>query len=129
MQVFHRKEADLQPATGPVFTGEVHRAGLTDPSRATRVALGLVKFSPGGRTVWHAHDFEQGLVIVEGKGIVATEEQEHVVEPGDFVLVPEGERHWHGGTETTGMAHIAINAPGGQTTAFEPVEKIRTPNP
>lgn len=129
MQVFHRKEANLQAATGPVFTGEVQRAGLADNSLAKRVTLGLVKFSPGGRTVWHSHSFEQGLVIVEGKGIVATEEHEHVVEPGDFVIVPQGEKHWHGGTETTGMAHISIGQPGGQTQAGDPVTEIRTKNP
>jgi quercetin dioxygenase-like cupin family protein len=57
---------------------------------------------------------------------VATEEQENVVEPGDFVLVPEGEKHWHGGTETSGMAHISIGQPGGQTTPLEAVDKIKT---
>jgi quercetin dioxygenase-like cupin family protein len=28
--------------------------------------------------------------------------------PGDVVLCPPNERHWHGGTATTAMTHIAI---------------------
>jgi len=46
------------------------------------------------------------------------------VEPGDVVLIPAGEKHWHGGTETTAMAHISIGTPG-ETTVLEAVESIR----
>ena len=111
-----------------MFTGQVSGAGLSDQSTAKQLFLRLVRFSPGGRTVWHTHSFEQGLVIVEGKGIVATEAQENVVEAGDIVIVVPDEKHWHGATETTAMAHVAINGPG-ETTPMEPVEKIRTQSP
>ena len=73
----------------------------------------LVKFSPGGRTRWHTHSFEQGLVIVDGRGIVASESQgERVVEAGDVVVFGTGEKHWHGATNTTGMSHVAVNLAG-----------------
>ncbi len=128
MIVHHQKGTNPEPASGPVFTGDVHRHTITTEADAKRLYLGLVKFSAGARTVWHTHTFEQGLVIVEGKGIVATEQQEHVVEPGDVILIPEGENHWHGATETTAMGHIAINGPG-QTIPGTPVDKIKTQNP
>ncbi|HLF76077.1 MAG TPA: cupin domain-containing protein, partial [Dehalococcoidia bacterium] len=112
----------------PVFTGNVQRRAITGENNAKRLYLGLVKFSPGARTVWHTHTFEQGLVIVEGKGIVATEQHEHVVEPGDVILIPEGENHWHGATESTGMGHISIGG-SGQTIPGEPVKEIKTKNP
>ncbi len=126
MHVARGKDAKFSPGGPPVFTGDVNRGTLSDASSASRLFMGLVKFSPGARTVWHSHTFEQGLVIIEGKGIVATEAQEHVVEPGDVVIVPEGEKHWHGGTNTTGMAHVAVNGPG-ETKTFETVDKIKTP--
>ena len=125
MHVARSKGAKLQPGGPPVFTGEVNSTGLSDQSTATQLFLRYVKFSPGGRTVWHTHPFEQGLVIVEGRGIVASEAQENVVEPGDIVIVAPNEKHWHGAGEKTGMAHIAINQAGG-TTALEPVTEIRT---
>jgi quercetin dioxygenase-like cupin family protein len=31
-----------------------------------------------------------------------------VTKPGDVVWCPPNERHWHGGTSTTAMTHIAI---------------------
>lgn len=125
MHFARSKDANFSAGGPPVFTGEVNRGTLSDASTASRLFLGLVKFSPGARTVWHSHNFEQGLVIVEGKGIVATEQHEHVVEPGDIVIVPENEKHWHGATNATGMAHIAVNGPG-QTTTYEAVDKIKT---
>jgi quercetin dioxygenase-like cupin family protein len=87
--------------------------------------MAQVSFSPNARTKWHTHSFEQGLLITDGKGVVATEAQEHLVEPGDIVIVPAGEKHWHGGTETTGMAHISITTPG-ETTVLEPVDRVKT---
>ncbi len=30
------------------------------------------------------------------------------IRPGDVVWFPPGEKHWHGATPTTAMAHIAI---------------------
>jgi len=54
---------------------------------------------------------------------VATEAGRHLVEPGDVVLIPAGEKHWHGGTETTAMAHISIGTPG-ETTILDAVESI-----
>ena len=127
MHVFHRKDAELSRQTRDIFTGEVNMAPIVEDGKGERLIMNLVSFSPGARTKWHRHTFEQGLVIVEGKGIVATEEQENVVVPGDVVYVQPNEKHWHGGTESTGMAHIAINQQG-ETTVLEPVEHIRTPD-
>lgn len=128
MQVARGSEAKSERATGSLFMGEVNRAGMID-SGTERLRIGLVKFSPGGRTKWHTHTFEQGLIILEGKGIVATEEQEYVVVPGDVVVVPTGEKHWHGATEHTHMHHLSIGAPDGSTNELEPVDEIKTKNP
>ena len=31
-----------------------------------------------------------------------------VIRPGDVVWFAPGEKHWHGGTATTAMTHIAV---------------------
>jgi quercetin dioxygenase-like cupin family protein len=43
---------------------------------------------------------------------VATEGEEVRVRAGDVVVIPAGEKHWHGATPTTAMAHLAIGTPG-----------------
>ncbi len=128
MQVAKASEAQDARATGSLFMGEVNR-GVALEQGTERLRIGLVKFSPGGRTKWHTHDFEQGLIIVAGKGIVATEDEEHVVEAGDVVVVKLGEKHWHGATEHTHMHHFSIGVPNGATTELEPVDEIKTTNP
>ena len=122
MHVIRGDSARPVRADRPIFTGEVHSHTYADETMGESLRFTLVKFSPGGRTKWHRHAFEQGLIIVEGRGIVATEEQEYEVGPGDIVIVPAGEKHWHGGTETSPMAHISITTPG-ETTVLEAVER------
>lgn len=125
MNVFRRSTTHPQLSRREIFTGSVESAPYVDERLGRALRLGLVRFHAGARTRWHTHSFEQGLVITEGKGIVATEEAEHLVEAGDVVFVPAGEKHWHGGTEATAMAHVSITAPG-ETTVLEAVDSIRT---
>jgi len=125
MHVIHGAGAEPQRATRDIFTGEVHSHTYVDDKIGAHLRMTLVRFSAGGRTKWHRHAFEQGLIITEGRGIVGSEAQEQVVGPGDIVVVAAGEKHWHGGTEATAMAHISITTPG-ETTVLEPVEHIRS---
>lgn len=125
MHVIRGTSAAPQRSSAPIFQGEVHMQALVGPDVAAHLRMGLVRFSAGARTRWHTHSFEQGLYITEGRGIVATAEAEHVVTPGDIAIIPAGERHWHGGTLSTAMAHISITTPG-ETTVLEPVTEVRT---
>ena len=124
MEVVHRRDIVPEPSTDPIFAGNVSTRMLLDAPDG-RLRFNLVHFEAGGRTHWHTHSFEQALLITEGRGILATEAHEHVVEAGDIVVVPPLEKHWHGGTETSAMTHVAI-LQAGATTILEPVERIRT---
>ena len=95
------------PATwfqGIVFIDEVLHS--TPPARA---AAALVTFTPGARTAWHTHPLGQTLLIVSGLGWAQTEGQPaHAIRPGDVVLIPPGENHWHGAEANHTMVHLAI---------------------
>ncbi len=91
------------------FTGAVRVDRLFQANPPSRAAGGLVTFEPGARTAWHAHPLGQVLVVTTGAGWVQrwggpVEE----IRPGDVVWIPPGQKHWHGATATTAMAHIAI---------------------
>ena len=128
MHVANTNTNEWEDRTGlPMFMGEVHAHGLVDDKMSEQTRLLLVKFSPGGRTRWHTHTFEQALVIVDGRGIVASESQgERVVQPGDVVVFGKEEKHWHGATHTTGMTHIAVNLAGSSHVIED--SQIKTPN-
>lgn len=111
MRVVRTDDTKPQPANRPIFLGKVESQPLLDDV-SEHVRLTVVRFAPGARTRLHTHSFEQVLIITEGKGIVATEHEQWVVEPGAVVVIPPGEPHTHGGTEETAMAHISITTPG-----------------
>ena len=90
-----------------IFTGrEVTRQVLLPESREYTVSI--IHFGKGVRNKFHAHDFEQILIVTEGKGIIATEKEEKVVTVGDIVLIPAGEKHWHGSGGDSEFSHIFV---------------------
>ncbi len=98
-------------ARGPVdwFTGSVRIDSPFQRNAPARVAGAIVTFEPRARTAWHTHPLGQTLVVTAGCGRVQRwggpiEE----VRPGDVVWFPPGDKHWHGGSPTTAMTHIAI---------------------
>ena len=106
------KRCGSQPSrTGPSdnFTGTVRIDPLFDASAPRRVSAASVTFEPGARTAWHTHPLGQTLIVTSGCGWVqswggAVQE----IRPGDVVVCPPGEKHWHGATPTTAMTHVAI---------------------
>jgi len=112
MQVIRNDPSAIEPTTAPIFRGSVGRRGLVGPEQSEQLHVGLVTFDAGGRNVFHTHTFDQVLYVTAGEGIVANEQQQHRIRSGDLVVIPAGEKHWHGATEQTAMAHLAIGTPG-----------------
>ena len=106
------KRSGSQASTnGPIdwFTGAVRIDPLFDAVEPSRVSGASVTFEPGARTAWHTHPLGQRLIVTAGLGWAQSwgapiEE----IRPGDVVWFAPGEKHWHGATPTTAMAHIAI---------------------
>ncbi|CAA9577372.1 MAG: hypothetical protein AVDCRST_MAG49-4391 [uncultured Thermomicrobiales bacterium] len=97
---------------GPIFVGDVLRQNLVAEGDADSLRVTAVTFQDGARNRWHHHSTEQVLVVTAGRGIVATDEEELRVSPGDVVLVRPGERHWHGAEPGEDFTHLSILLPG-----------------
>jgi quercetin dioxygenase-like cupin family protein len=98
-------------AKGPAdwFTGTVRINPLFDAPQPARVAGASVTFEPGARTAWHTHPLGQTLIVTAGLGWVQRwGGPREEIRPGDVIWFPPGEKHWHGGTSTTAMTHIAV---------------------
>src|ERR1051325_5518687 len=109
MQYVRREAGARTPGTSGIFIGQVSRQAL---HANEQYSVAEVAFAPGGRTKWHTHTFHQVLVITEGRGVVATEEEERHVTPGDVLYIPPSTRHWHGAEPDAAMAHLSLNGPG-----------------
>lgn len=91
------------------FTGEVRLDPLFQAPDPARVTGSSVTFEPGARTAWHTHPLGQTLIVTSGLGWAQREGGPvEEIRPGDVVWFRPGEKHWHGATPTTAMAHIAI---------------------
>ena len=74
-----------------------------------------MRFCPGARTAWHAHEHGQTLRITDGVGIVQSRDgQTIVMHPGDTVETPPGVWHWHGALPDSFMSHLALSVAGGE---------------
>ena len=105
-----------QPATA--VTGRARRDGDFAAIAPGRISGATVTFEPGARTAWHTHPLGQILLITQGSGWVQVlGGPKQTVHAGDIVTIAPGEKHWHGATATTAMAHLAIvEAVDGTTT-------------
>lgn len=107
----------LKPRSG-TFSGAVSADVIM--SGTDNVTVATVKFEPGGRTYWHAHEHGQLLQVTAGSGLVCLAgEAPQVIQTGDVVWIQPHERHWHGASATTGMTHVATSI--GQTGWAEEV--------
>jgi quercetin dioxygenase-like cupin family protein len=118
MKVVKISEVYKEPYTHHIFTGpDVTRQVLFPDSKEFNV--NIVNFGKGVRNKFHAHDGDQILIVTAGMGIVTTEEEERVVTQGDIVLIPAGEKHWHGATRDSEFSHIYVTRVGSVLTQFE----------
>jgi quercetin dioxygenase-like cupin family protein len=106
------------------FTGTVWQDPIIAAEAPARIVAARVTFEPGARTNWHTHPLGQTLYVISGIGRFQTKGgpvQE--IRPGDVVWIPPGEKHWHGGSPTSGMTHIAMqeSLEGNYSNWMEPV--------
>jgi len=98
-----------RPGPAENFTGSVRVDSPFQASDPARVSGGLVTFEPGARSAWHSHPLGQTLIVTAGIGRVQQwggpiDE----IRQGDVVWIPPNQKHWHGASPNSSMAHIAI---------------------
>lgn len=118
MRVSRISEVAEAPFVNPLFTSKDVTIQAILPE-SQEYDLNMVNFGRGTRLKFHAHDSEQILIVTAGRGIVATEQEEVAVVPGDVVFIPAGEKHWHGATKDSEFSHIFIYRRGSQYTQLE----------
>ena len=121
MDSIPRTKADMAPlGSGGLMTGtQVWRQAILNPDDSDNFNFAIVAFDAGSRNKFHKHSGDQILVVTEGTGKVATDEEVLEVSEGDVVVIPAGENHWHGAPDGTSMAHITITVKGSQTEQTE----------
>lgn len=119
MRVIRPEEVKPEEMSAPLFTGKVTRQPVVDQEESESFNCAIITFPRGVRNKLHTHTSDQILIVTAGHGIVATENVEQLVGPGDIIHIPAGERHWHGATEHSAFSHIFLTQSGSRTTQLE----------
>jgi quercetin dioxygenase-like cupin family protein len=118
MRVVKISEVKEESLAGPLFTSpDVTRQVLLPDSK--EFSVNVVNFGKGVRNKFHAHDSEQILIVTSGKGMIVTETDEKVITPGDIVMIPAGEKHWHGASRDSEFSHIYVSRLGSKLTQLK----------
>jgi quercetin dioxygenase-like cupin family protein len=91
------------------YTGNAMATPFLKPTDQLAVSGAVLSFDAGARTAWHSHPAGQTLFVTTGTGWVQEWGRTRIeIKPGDVVWTPPGVKHWHGGTSTSEMSHVAI---------------------
>jgi quercetin dioxygenase-like cupin family protein len=60
---------------------------------AKNLALGIAYYAPRERADFHAHNGEESMYVLEGRGIIKTRTQQYELKEGVAAHVPPGEEH------------------------------------
>ena len=96
-----------------------------------QVSIANVTFEPGCRNNWHIHHATKGggqmLIGVAGRGWYQEwGKPAKAILPGTVIHIPAGVKHWHGATDDSWFAHLAIEIAGENASNewLEPVSDI-----
>jgi quercetin dioxygenase-like cupin family protein len=119
MKVIKVDQVAKEPQANKLFTGPVTMQPIIGPDLSKNFLIQQVNFSKGIRNKFHSHSIEQILIVTEGEGVVATDEEEITVRPGDVIFIAAGEKHWHGATKDATFSHIYVMSPDQIITQIE----------
>ena len=109
MKILGNGERGCKAGPAEWFTGAVWMDSVVEPTAPARGQAVLVTYTPAARTAWHTHPLGQTLYVVSGIGWIQSEgQQAEVIRPGDVVVIPAGENHWHGADAKHTMVHLAL---------------------
>jgi anti-sigma factor ChrR (cupin superfamily) len=75
---------------------------LDDPD--TGMSVHMMKYTAGFTNPWHTHTCAHGMYVLDG--ILSTHKGSFG--PGEFVWFPEGERMFHGATDTNDVTFLFV---------------------
>lgn len=109
----------------PITVGDVASQVLVGEIDSKDIRVTSVTFRDGARNRFHRHTCDQILIVVEGRGVIATTQETTEVERGDVIVIPAGDLHWHGALPGETFTHLSIITPH-ETTFEEPASYTPT---
>ncbi len=93
MKLSHYKDIQLEDVTMEGARGAKIRWLISEKDGAPNFAMRMFEVDPGGFTPYHAHSWEHENFIVEGEGVLTTEDKDIPFKPGDVIYVEPFMKH------------------------------------
>ena len=90
------RQGERSETYGGRFTGRVELEMLAPAESDDRPDVARVHFFAGAVSNWHRHPGGQQLLLLAGRGRFGVPGEERELTPGDLLVTPAGERHFHG---------------------------------
>jgi quercetin dioxygenase-like cupin family protein len=117
VEIYRTDGIPKQPVASPLFTGEVLLQATPLPAGAQDYTLRVVTYTAGARNVPHRHSSDQLIIVASGSGEVGAGDTVHTVQPGDIVIIPALEYHWHGAGLHEAVTQVSITSRTSTTEA------------
>ena len=92
MKIFPYTDVEAEDAEGGSSKLKV-RWLITKETGAENFAMRLFELEAGGHSPFHSHPWEHEVFILEGEGLVVSEEKEVKFKAGDVIFLPPNEKH------------------------------------
>jgi quercetin dioxygenase-like cupin family protein len=95
------------------FGGALSKA-LVGPenSGSSLMDFRISRYAPNAYVEEHVHKVqEQVYYVLEGEGLLALDEEKHLMRPHDYVYVPPGVRHSFTNTGLSGLVFLVVTTP------------------
>lgn len=107
--VINKQQPPVKVSDGGGFIGEVVADMFVTARFPSRTTCARVTYASKARTEWHTHPKGQTLIILEGAGNVQELNGDiQEFKTGETVWIPANVKHWHGGTDTSGVTFLAV---------------------
>ena len=79
-------------------SGVTKQVPISKEQGTPNFSVRVFTIAPGGHTPFHNHPFEHLNYIIEGEGVLVSQDRENVIKKGDFALVLPNETHQYKNT-------------------------------
>jgi quercetin dioxygenase-like cupin family protein len=90
------------------FVGMSHE--FIGKNHGVEISMFLVTAPPGRGPRLHRHDYDEIIVVQEGKAVVTSGEEQREVQAGDIIAIPAGTPHKFVNSGETVLRQIDIHA-------------------
>lgn len=102
------------------FGGALSKALVGPENSGSRLLdFRISRYAPMAYVEEHVHEVqEQVYYVLEGEGILTTDDESHLMRPHDYVYVPPGVRHSFTNTGLDGLVFLVITTPASDGEAI-----------